>query len=786
MMSQKTGAISSDNFNFLRLLAAWLVLFSHAYHLTGTAAAEPLLMLTSGKMTLGTLAVGMFFSISGYLITGSAYARSSLRSFLSARFRRIFPALTVVVALSALALGPSMTSLNLADYFSNTSVFTYVLRNLSLLRLQYGLPGVFDATPYGAVVNGSLWTLPIEFALYLATGVSVFVLRFLGWQQRPLIPLLAIGVTSFACWYLVLQGSPSGATLLIPYFMLGAACRLSRRWLTLKGVIAASLLVTLMLGVLANWRLFPVLASCTISYCTLWFARHRTWIVSFNAERIGDLSYGIYLFAFPVQQTVLALGLAHTPGMLALVSTLLVLPLAWSTWHGIERRFVRARPAIDATALVANCVTASSPEAWRRIVSLSLARAYGVLLSLATLFISARLLGPEGRGEFAAAMAWAALFATLFNLSLGQAIQHRLQSALMKPSIGQQVGTLGVLGGGLSGMALLSAAALYAASGSTLFKGIGAWPLTIAFSSVPLLMWEQYASNLLAATAQTGLINRAQYWGRSTGFAVFLLFVLMLGWGVMGAIASQFSGQLLVAVILALSLWRLAGNAVGLCGREVIPLLRSGALIHLTTVAAFLLDQASILLINHYLAKQSVGFYQLAQQMVGLLLIVPQSALLVIYGGLASSNANAIWPRQRRLALYVLGGMAGLTLLSWLLAPIIVGLIAGHAFQASTTMFRALLPTLLGLSLSLLMTPQWIGRGFLKLNTSLTIATSVVVVGASVWAIPRYGVDGAIKVRLAVYALWVPFAQGVFWIWCNRCVRGSSEARSDDANVRSF
>lgn len=786
MTSREAGAISADNFNFLRLLAAWLVLFSHAYPLTGAGAAEPLLALTSGKMTLGTLAVGMFFSISGYLITGSAYARSSFGSFLSARVRRIFPALTVVVVLSAIALGPLMTSLSLIHYFSNTSVLTYVLRNLSLFHLQYGLPGVFDATPYGAVVNGSLWTLPIEFALYLAIGASVFGLRLLGWQQRPLIPLLAIGAISLTCWYLLLQGSTSGAVLLIPYFMLGSACRLSRRWLAFKGVIAASLLAMAMLGSLANWKIFPMLASCAISYGTLWFAGNRNWIVPFNAERIGDLSYGIYLFAFPVQQTVLALGLAHTPEMLALVATLLVLPLAWGTWRGIERHFVRARPAIDAATVVVDCVAASPPEAWSRIASLSLARAYGVLLSLATLFMSARLLGPEGRGEFAAALAWAALFATLFNFSLGQALQHRLQSAVLKPSLAQQVGTLGALGGALSGMALLSAAALYAASGSALFKGIGIWPLTIAFSCVPLLIWEQYAANLLASTAQTGLLNRAQYWGRSTGFAVFLLFVLMLGWGVTGAIASQFGGQLLVAVILALSLWRLAGNAVRLSGREVVPLLRSGALIHLTTVAAFLLDQVSILLINHYLAKHSVGFYQLAQQMVGLLLIVPQSALLFIYGGLASSTANAIWPRQRQLALHVLAGTAGLALLAWLLAPLIVGLIAGPAFQTSMTMFRALLPTLLGLSLSLLMTPQWIGRGLLKLNTALTIATSAVVVGASTWAIPRYGVDGAINVRLAVYALWVPVAQGVFWIWCSRCVRDSVEAQSDDAKARSF
>lgn len=787
MTSQAAALVPANNFNLIRLVAAWLVLFSHGYHLTGFGAAEPLLLLSNGKMTLGTLAVGVFFSISGYLITASAFARPSFLSFLSARARRIFPALSLVVILSALILGPMMSTLVMLQYFSSPSVLTYVLRNLSLFQLQWGLPGVFAATPYGAVVNGSLWTLPIEFALYLAVGVGVLGLRKLGLQQRLLLPLLAISGVCLLCWFFVLRGSQSGAALLIPYFMLGSACRLCHRRLPLKGAVAAALLAVLLLGELAGLKAFPVLASCAISYSTLWLARHPQWVLPFSTERIGDLSYGIYLFAFPVQQTIVALGLARTPSMLTLMATLLVLPLAWATWHGIERRWVQTRPLRGEAAVTLQAPAAAMPASdLRRIALMSAARAYGVLLSLATLFISARLLGPDGRGEFAAAIAWAALFATLFNLSLGQALQHRLQAAAVKPALAQQVGTLGALTIVLSGAALLTAALLYAATSGQLFKAIAPLPLLIALAGVPFLMWEQFASNVLAASAQTGLLNRSQYWGRSAGFLVFFLFVMVLGWDVAGALAAQLSGQLLVACMLALSLWRLAGNSARWAGSEVMPLMRSGVLIHLTTVAAFLLDQVSILLINANLARQHVGFYQLAQQMAGLLLIVPQSALMVIYGGLAGSTADAFWPHQRRLALLVLGAMAGLSLLAYGLAPAIVRLLAGPAFEPSTAMFRALLPTLLGLSLSLLMTPQWIGRGLLKLNTMLTIATSAVVVAASAWTIPRYGVDGAIGVRLAVYAFWIPVAQGAFWLWCNRCARAAKGEERIDAKAGSF
>jgi len=341
-----TGApLPRNNFGLIRLLAAWLVLFSHSYHLTGAGAAEPLMLLTGGKMTFGTLAVGVFFSISGYLITASAYARPGLPVFLQARVRRIFPALILVVVLSALVLGAAMSTLAPDRYFARPKVWTYIARNISLLRLQYDLPGVFAATPYGPAVNGSLWTLPIEFALYLAVGGTVWMLRQLRRQDALWLPLLLAAVVCLVCWSLVLRGSQSGAALLVPYFMLGAACRIVRRHLLMHGAIAAVLALVLAVAVYADSSLFPVAASLAISYGTLWIARHERWIAPLDLSRVGDLSYGIYLFAFPLQQTVMALGLAAGPLALCLEASVLTLPAAWLCWHGLEQHFVDAAPA---------------------------------------------------------------------------------------------------------------------------------------------------------------------------------------------------------------------------------------------------------------------------------------------------------------------------------------------------------------------------------------------------------------------------------------------------------
>lgn len=402
-----------------------------------------------------------------------------------------------------------------------------------------------------------------------------------------------------------------------------------------------------------------------------------------------------------------------------------------------------------------------------RILKMSLARGYGVLLSMATLFISARLLGPDGRGTFAAALAWASLFATLFCLSLGQALQHRLQSSARKPELAEQIGTLGGLALIVSTVALSAAIVAYLVTSGEIYKGLSPVLLVIAFAAVPLLVWEQYASNILAAAARTDILNRSQYFGRSIGFGFFLIFVMLLGWGVLGALTSQFLAQVLVALFTAVPLWKLANRSVKWASHDVWPIVRSGGMIHLTTVSAFLLDQVSILLINNYLSKQDVGQYQLAQQMVGLMLIVPQSALMIIYGGLAKSNPDAFWPKQRRLAKQVLGGMLVAGALAYVIAPWLVTLVAGQAFAPSVAMFRSLLPSVLGFSLALLLTPQWIARGFLRLNMALTVITSAAVVAASFWAIPRFGVEGAITVRLAVFALWVPIMQGLFWLLCS-------------------
>ena len=148
-----------NNFHFIRLASASLVVFTHAYGLL--ALPVP----TWFGVRVSAFAVRIFFVVSGYLICESWNRDASVHRYLLRRFLRILPGLAVVVVLCALVLGPLLTERSLVEYFADPQFARYFW-NIALAP-SYNLPGVFVHNPLNAAVNGSVWTLPAEAAMYL-------------------------------------------------------------------------------------------------------------------------------------------------------------------------------------------------------------------------------------------------------------------------------------------------------------------------------------------------------------------------------------------------------------------------------------------------------------------------------------------------------------------------------------------------------------------------------------------------------------------------------------------
>ena len=334
--SADVAAVRRDNnFDALRIAAALCVIVGHAFALTGRHDQSPAL----GGVYLEYLGVSVFFVISGYLITGSWERSRSVGQYVSSRALRIAPLLFLVILLSTFVLGPLVTTLPTGDYLSSPQTWRYLI-NLVLLPAD-GLPGVFDANPYPSVVNGSVWTLRAEVICYL-------VVLLLG--LLPRIPQL-IGFALFAAGSIALvllapvtisgsNVSAAGGTWV--FFAIAALVRLLVPRSALRPGIAALVVVVWVAVAVAVPPLGIPLLWLALPYVVLSIGLASTPGVR-RAARFGDLSYGLYLWAFPVQQlVVLFLGVLPLAVDIPLVAVITA-AFAFASWHLLEKRALQAR-----------------------------------------------------------------------------------------------------------------------------------------------------------------------------------------------------------------------------------------------------------------------------------------------------------------------------------------------------------------------------------------------------------------------------------------------------------
>lgn len=335
-------APEANSFGVLRLIMAMLVLLSHSYlYAFGTDQAEPLTAWTGHS--LGEHAVQGFFILSGILVAQSLERSRSILDFVLARVLRIFPALIVCVLLTALVLGPVVSLLSLGSYFTNPVLPAYILKTLSLSSGSAPLPGVFTTLPLANGVNTSLWTLKYEVICYAglacAGAAGLFSQR---WRGGVVAALAAFLVVVFA-------GEPKhpatyAFTDNVRYFALffgtGVLIYLVRDKLAITG---AALVPLAVLFWLANGSRFDELATAMFFGYALVWAASKTFGPLRDACNRLDLSFGVYIFAGPIQQALIYAAPWLHPLAIALAATVVVLPIAAMSWTFIEHPALRLR-----------------------------------------------------------------------------------------------------------------------------------------------------------------------------------------------------------------------------------------------------------------------------------------------------------------------------------------------------------------------------------------------------------------------------------------------------------
>ena len=337
-----------NSFTLLRWLLASAVMISHAWDLTMPARGLDPTVPVLG-FAISRLAVFLFFTLSGFLVTGSLYKRG-VPAFALARGLRLLPGLWVMLLVVPLALWALFGTIPFAEFVTSPETHRFFWRNALVLGRDYSLPGLFDDHRLPGIVNGSLWTIPKEVFCYILLALAS-LLGLIQPRARVTAVLLVLMLVHLALPpALRVPGLPPIENLrdLAFAFALGVLAWVWRDRLPLSWPLAL-LLSAIALAIPADAWAKVAAAQIGYGYLALVAAFCMPAAVKALSARLPDYSYGIYIYGFPAQQVAVALGADMPLANLGLAFAI-TLPAAALSWHLVEKPALQLKPGRRATA----------------------------------------------------------------------------------------------------------------------------------------------------------------------------------------------------------------------------------------------------------------------------------------------------------------------------------------------------------------------------------------------------------------------------------------------------
>ena len=338
----------NNNFNFLRLFAAITVIFSHNYALyygKNTIIIDPLSRMGHAVST-GSLAVNIFFIISGFLITMSLLNRTNIISFVFARFLRIMPAYSMMVLVSVIILGVLFWPFSINEYISSPDTIVYLKNTFNVLHPYFYMNGFFENNVWPNTINGSVWTILWEIRMYIL--LTIIGILFVKLKNIITIVLVISTLLFLINSYLDIITHEGILRLLrfIVYFFSGSFFYLYKDKIVLSRTI---FLVALSITILSFFSQQEIIITiCTVillPYLIIYLAFIPISLRVFN--KFGDYSYGLYIYAFPVQQTISFYLHKYDYGnwyVMLFLSCIITFIFAFFSWHIIEKPALALKP----------------------------------------------------------------------------------------------------------------------------------------------------------------------------------------------------------------------------------------------------------------------------------------------------------------------------------------------------------------------------------------------------------------------------------------------------------
>jgi len=392
-------------------------------------------------------------------------------------------------------------------------------------------------------------------------------------------------------------------------------------------------------------------------------------------------------------------------------------------------------------------------QIWLTIFASFGSKIYIGILQFLTLVITARVLGPEGRGQIATIIAWSTLLAAVFGLSLHQVSIYKVTSIKDEGIVKDLFSSLFFLSFIFSTVAIIVYLYIYLFTGNKAFIAIPDNLFILGLMLVPLMIWHSYSSHLLIATDKLVYQIKSDVIGRTAGFIIMLVTLYWLNFG----IYSPVIGILIwfaISISIALFILRPYVNfKLGSSLNNVKDLIYSGVKLHINTIGSLVLMSLDTIVIGHYMDTTDVGIYQAASQMIFSLLILPAAVTSVLFSRISQDGVVTTWSQQRKIIPYIMLFILTIAIFLYLLSDTLFIFLFGSEFLESIEVFNILLLAMVGMSFSQLMVSQWIGRGLFIQAGIITVSIAACNLSLNIIYIPVYGITAAAWTTVASFTI---------------------------------
>jgi peptidoglycan/LPS O-acetylase OafA/YrhL len=326
----------NNNLDLIRIILASMVILGHTSAINGITSywIDPIVYFFSFTYS-GAIAVKLFFFISGLVVTNSYLNKKSLVYFIIARGFRILPALFFLLIVTVFVVGPIFTNLSLSNYFLGLNRYEYIWHNM-IFKTELTLPGLFTGNLYNHSINGSLWTLRNEVKCYF---VLLCILYIIGTSRRLILNIIIVSIFIDTFFFIGITSRIFGTNpevYFLPFsFAYGTFFAINSKNIKINGLIVIISFVIFFISIGTNYQeLLMIIAFCNLVV----FISSMKFILKLKPKY--DISYGIYLWGFLVQQIIYFIFGQMYAGLHFILALIISIVMALISFVYIEKPFI--------------------------------------------------------------------------------------------------------------------------------------------------------------------------------------------------------------------------------------------------------------------------------------------------------------------------------------------------------------------------------------------------------------------------------------------------------------